>query len=451
MAEEHDSLRQWSLLIAMGAAVGLIALNETAVGLTLPTIRHELDMSAGAAHWVVNSYLLVLAAFIAVFGKLGDLMGLKPLYFGGVAVFGLTSVVCAVTNDGTVLIVARAVQGLGAAALYPASLAMSTMIFPPEREGWALGVFSGVAAGFLVLGPLVGGFFTEVVSWRWIFWINVPLAISIIALVLVCRFNNPKEPAPRRFDVVGLVTLVGGLSALVVGLMEAASWGWNAVVTWAVFAAAAILLAAFTIAELRQTEPLIRVIMFADGIFSFANLATFVGMFQRMVLAIFGALYLQQVLGMNPLVAGLALLPAMVPIPIAAIYAGKLSDRMSSLRLTMIGLAVIGIGCFWIAGAMVIENYYVLVPALVIWGIFMALTLAPPRKAAIAQVDEDLRGEASGILLAAQLLGATVGVAFASAVLQITGSYVAVFSATAVVTLIILALGPFMSRTGRRT
>lgn len=446
----NDSLRNWSLLIAMGAAVGLIALNETAVGLTLPTIRHELGMSAGGAHWVVNAYLLVLAAFIAVFGKLGDIVGLKPLYFGGVAVFGLTSVACAVTNDGTVLIAARAVQGLGAAALYPASLAMSTMIFPPEREGWALGVFSGVAAGFLVLGPLVGGFFTEVVTWRWIFWINVPLAIGIIALVLVCRFNNPREPVPRRFDVFGLVTLVAGLSALVVGLMEGAAWGWDAGLTWAVFAVAAVLLAAFTVVELRQAEPLIRVVMFGDGIFSFANLATFIGMFQRMVLAIFGALYLQQVLGMSPLWAGLALLPAMVPIPIAAIYAGKLSDRMSTLRLTIIGLGAISLGCIWMAGAMVLQSFYVLVPALVLWGIFMALTLAPPRKAAIAQVDEDMRGEASGILLAAQLLGATVGVAFASAVFQITDSYAAVFFATAGVTLAILALGPLMTRASHR-
>ncbi|MEM7123861.1 MAG: MFS transporter [Pseudomonadota bacterium] len=446
----NENIRNWSLLIAMGAAVGLIALNETAVGLTLPTIRHELGMSAGASHWVVNAYLLVLAAFIAVFGKLGDLVGLRPIYFGGVLVFGLSSIVCAAADDGTVLIVARAVQGLGAAALYPASLAMSTMIFPPEREGWALGVFSGVAAGFLVLGPLVGGFFTEVVSWRWIFWINVPLAVGIIALVIVCRFKSPREPAPRRFDIAGLVTLVAGLAALVIGLMEGAAWGWDALQTWAVFAVAAVLLTVFTIVELRHPLPLIRVAMFGDGIFSFANLATFIGMFQRMVLAVFGALYLQHNLGMNPLVAGLALLPAMVPIPIAAVYAGKLADRMSSLRLTLIGLLVVGLVFVWVAGAMLLESYAVLVPALVIWGIFMALTLAPPRKAALAQVDDDMRGEASGILLGTQLLGATVGVAFASAVLQITDSYAAVFLATAAVTLAILALGPVMARASRR-
>ncbi len=445
----HDNLRNWVLLISMGAAVGLIALNETAVGLTLPTISHELAISATATHWVVNAYLLVLAAFIAVFGKLGDLVGLKPLYFGGVVVFGLSSVACALADSGTVLIAARAVQGLGAAALYPASLAMSTMIFPPEREGWALGVFSGVGAGFLVLGPLVGGFFTEVVSWRWIFWINVPLAIVTIVLVLICGFTSPREARSRRFDIVGLITLVTGLAALVVGLMEGAAWGWGSLKTLSVFAVAAVLLIAFCFAELRQAAPLIRVALFADGVFSFANLAVFIGMFQRMVLAVFGALYLQHTLGMNPLVAGLALLPAMVPIPIAAIYAGQLSDRMPSLRLTMIGLALIGVGFLWFAGAMVMESYVVLVPALVIWGVFMALTLAPPRKAAMAQVEDDMRGEASGILLGAQLLGATVGVAFASAVLSITDSYAAVFVASAAVTLAILALGPLMARGGR--
>lgn len=441
MAQSEITRRDWLLLVMVGLSVGLIALNETAIGLALPTMRQDLAMSELRSHWAVNAFLLAFAVCIAGAGKLGDIIGLRSLFIAGLIVFALGSAACGWATSGTWIIVARAVQGLGAAALYPASLAISSLIFPPEREGHALGIFSAIGAAFLVLGPLVGGVLTQGLSWRWIFWINIPAAVATIPIVLYCRFEEVRQGERPRFDAVGLTLMVVGLGALVFGIMQGSDWGWLSAGTLISLAIGVIGLTAFILIELSKNHPLIRVVLFADPAFSFANAAVFLGMFQRMVVAVFGALFLQDALGYDPINAGLALLPAMIPVALLATFGGRLADRADPVAITRIGMAGTGAGLAWAAVAIALGSYPLLLPALVLWGATMTLIMAPPRKIIMAIAGRDQRGEASGISLATQLLGATTGVAVGSALLTAASSFWIIFVVTAALTLLVSALG----------
>ncbi|MEM7226638.1 MAG: MFS transporter [Pseudomonadota bacterium] len=449
MARSEITTRDWLLLVMVALTVGLIALNETAIGLALPAMRQDLAMSAPQSHWAVNAYLLVFAACIAGAGKLGDVVGLKPLYLMGVVVFALGSAACGWAASADYIIAARAIQGLGAAAIYPAALAISSLIFPPEREGHALGIFSVIGAAFLVLGPLAGGLLTQGLSWRWIFWINLPAAAIAIPVVLLCHFAEARKDAKPRFDFAGLVLLIVGLGALVIGTMQGSDWGWSSAGTVFSLAIGVIALAMFAVVELRMTQPLIRVALFAGGAFAFANAAVYLGMFQRMVVAVFGALFLQDVLGYDPIDAGLALLPAMIPVALLATYGGRLSDRLDPVAITRAGMAATGLCLAWVALAVALRNYLVMLPALVLWGAVMTLIMAPPRRIIMAIAGRDQRGEASGISLATQLLGATTGVAVASALLNATSTYWIIFAVTAALTLVVSALGLMVRGAGQ--
>ncbi|MEM7172778.1 MAG: MFS transporter, partial [Pseudomonadota bacterium] len=178
MFRVREGNRKWWVLAAMGAGGGLIMLDETVVGIALPTIQHDLKMADVTSHWVVNAYMLVFAAFAAASGKLGDLFGFRALLICGSVLFGMASLACGLSGSGAWLVTARLVQGLGAAAIFPATVAMVMIAFPEEQRGMAMGVLAAVGTTFLAIGPLVGGLLTELVSWRWIFWINVPVVTA---------------------------------------------------------------------------------------------------------------------------------------------------------------------------------------------------------------------------------------------------------------------------------
>ena len=214
-----DQNRKWWILIAMGACGGLIMLDETVVGVALPTVRRELGMSEVASHWVISIYMLVFAGAAAASGRIGDVVGFKNLLVVGGSLFGVASLASGLADDGASLITARAVQGLGAAVIFPATVAIVMIVFPKTQRGFAMGILAAIGTTFLAVGPLVGGFVTEIFSWRWIFWINVPIVIAIVAIVSVVWVDTPRSGARPRLDYGGLLTLVGGLTLLVFAIM----------------------------------------------------------------------------------------------------------------------------------------------------------------------------------------------------------------------------------------
>lgn len=292
----------------MGAGAGLIMLDETVVGVALPTLRDDLGMSKVAAHWVVSAYMLVFAGIAAASGRIGDIVGFKTLIIAGAAIFGLVSLAAGFAQDGTFLIAARAVEGIGAAVIFPATFAMLMLVFPKEQRGMAIGVLAAIGTMFLAVGPLVGGFLTEIVSWRWIFWVNVPIVAMIVLIVLLAWVDPPRKPEAESFDTWGLVTLVAGLTLLVFAIMQGAAWGWTEDISLTCLVGGIVLLGLFIIIERGRIAPLIAVDLFASPSFSACIFVIFVGQFSKITIVVFGALYLQDNLGMSPLTAGLALL-----------------------------------------------------------------------------------------------------------------------------------------------
>ena len=443
MVRIQEGRRKWWVLAAMGGVLGLVLLDETVVGVALPTLRVDLGMSTVTSHWVVNAYLLVFAGLVAFGGKLGDVAGHKALFFVGVGVFGLASLAAGFADHSAWLITARGVQGVGAAVIFPASLAMITIVFPERQRGLALGIYGAIGGLFLVSGPLIGGFFTEVVSWRWIFWINLPLVTAIALIVVAAWQEPPRHEAPSGIDYFGLVALVLGLSTLVFAIMQGSVWGWGAAATLALLTLGMVAIVAFVIIERRVKEPLIDIDLLGNATFAGCNLVIFQGQFNRITGVIFGALYLQDVLDMNPLQAGVALLPAVVPGPFAAVLAGRLADRCSVRVLSLSALLVTAAALVWIAWAVSLRDYRLLAPALAVWVFCQPFLLAPTRRTVMGAVGAEKRGAASGIAFSAQTLGGTIGMAVGGTVLTMTGKFSMVFLTNAVLVLAVLAIGYF--------
>ena len=226
-----EGRRKWWILAAMSGVLGLVVLDETVVGAALATIRSDLLMSAKAAHWVVNAYFLTFTCFVAVGGRLADIFGRRGIFVLGVTLFGLSSAAAGSAQDDTWLVAARAFQGMGAAIIFPSSWAIMTSAFPVEQRGFAFGIQTTVGGIFMALGPLVGGLLSQHVSWRWIFWVNLPVVAAVAVIVWFAWYPSMQERQSAAkaggIDWFGLGTLIGGLTALVVALMEGEGWGWG--------------------------------------------------------------------------------------------------------------------------------------------------------------------------------------------------------------------------------
>ncbi len=437
----NDKNRKWWILVAMGGVVGLILLDETVVGVALPSVKRDLGLSQVAAHWVINAYLLVFAGLAAAAGKLGDVIGLKRLFILGVVIFGVASLAAGFAQNGSWLITARAIQGIGAAVIFPSSIAMVTIAFPKEQRGLALGIYGAIGTVFLALGPLIGGFVTDVFSWRWIFWINPPIAAGIALMVAAAWVNPPREQATARFDYLGLMLLVSGLSLFVIALMQGPEWGWSDPAILALLIAGLALLATFAVVERRIATPLIDVDLFDSATFSACNIVVFAAQFSKIAVIVFGAIYLQNALNMRPLEAGLALVAAVGPAPFTAALSGRLADRVGSRIPTLAGLTAAGLALLWVGFAVVWDNYWLLLPALLIWGGASPFLFMPPQRAIMNAVPASKQGQAGGIAMTSQLLGGTIGMAVCGTLFVMTKDFRVVFLATAVLMLTVLLIG----------
>ena len=425
----------------MGGVIGLILLDETVVSVALLSISREFGISQLATHWIVNAYLLVFAALAAAGGKLADLYGHKRMFLAGVATFSLASLVCGFAPSGAVLIAARAVQGIGAAIIFPLSMAMITIAFPPERRGMALGIYGATGTTFLALGPLIGGLFTDLLSWRWIFWINLPL-VALIALIVVRNWSDPKRPATApRLDWIGLATIVGGLCLFVVGLMQGTDWGWVDERTLGCLMAGIVLIGLFVRIETSRAAPLIEIDLFKDRAFSFYALAIFAAQFGKITVIVFGAHYLQDRLHMSPMTAGLAIMVSVVMAPFLAEPSGSLADRYGARPLVLAALLSSTSGLLWTAYAAQAESYALMVPGFLMWSLGTIFMFAPPRSALVKTAPEEKHGQVGGIAMTAQLLGGTLGMAVASTVFVLSGSYSAVLVTNAVLPFAMFVVG----------
>ncbi len=426
MATQTQGATRWWILAAMGAILGVILLDETVVSVALSTIKQDLGPTRLQSHWVVNIYLLVLACFAGAAGRLGDILGARWLLSAGLLIFGLASALGGFAESALDLLLARAVQGLGAALIFPLSLLILIRSFETDEQGLALGLYGAIGTVFLSMGPLVGGLLTEHLSWRWIFWVNPPIVLIVAAIAWTCWRDTPQEPE-LGFDWKGVLLLVTGLAAMVFGIMEGPDRGWLQPEVLAALITGILLLAVFIPVERAAPSPLIDVALFANPSFGAANMIIFTAQFVKIVLFVFGALYFQSELGFSPLAAGAALLPVAIPQVFIAPLAGKVADRFGTRVPSILGVAFGLIGVVLVAGGMQIGQSRLIVAGFLIWGCCAPFLFVPPRRAVMTSVPQNLHGQTSGISMTFQLLGGTMGMALASTTFAITRSYPVVF------------------------
>lgn len=417
--------RKWWVLAAMGGTLALIVLDETVIGVALPTIQKDLGMSQVNSHWIVNAYFLAITAFAAAAGKMADLFGYRRLFLAALTLFGLSSIACGFAQNGTWLITARAFQGLGAAVIFPFTYAMISTIFEPGLRGRALGIQTSVGGTFISLGPLVGGFFTDFLSWRWIFWINVPVVI-VIGILVILAWREPERRADdkavgvSRIDIKGLLLLVLALFTLVTAVMEVPDYSWSNPYILAGIVLGLVSFVLFLRLELKTRYPLIEISLFSQRTFSVMNAIVFMGEFGKMALIIFGAVFLQKHLNMSPFMTGVALLPAVVPSLFSSPVTGYLADKYDARKVSLYGLCLNAFAMFWLAFAVAFETYYYLIPGFIAWGCALPYHFVSARKAMVNALPPEHVGQGGGLTVTAQLLGGTSSIAICGTLYALT-------------------------------
>jgi len=402
-------------------ALFMIMLDNTVVNVALPSIQRDLHASLQALEWTMNAYTLTFAVLLVTGGRLGDIFGRRRMFLFGVAVFGASSLAIGLAPNDALLVAFRAVQGIGAAFMMPATLSIITQAFPAEQRGTAIGTWAGVSALALAIGPVIGGLLTEDVSWRAIFFINPPIAIAAVAVTLFAARESRDETVGRSVDFAGIAALTVGLTALVLALVESNSWHWGSGRIIGLFAVAVLAIAAFVVIELRARAPMLDFSFFRSRTSTGANIVAFLVTFAMFAQFFFMTLYMQNVLHYSPLQTGVRFLPATIVIIIMGPLAGRLTDRVGPRPLMTLGLLLVSAALLSQSRLGVHSGYGVLLPGFILMGLGMGLVMSPMSTAAMNAVDRTKSGAASGVLSMSRMVGGSVGLAVMGALVATIG------------------------------
>jgi EmrB/QacA subfamily drug resistance transporter len=410
--QDPAARRRWLALAVLAIAQFMVFLDETVVNVALPSIKTSLGFSQPSLAWVINAYVLLFGGLILLGGRAADLAGRRRIFLIGTAIFGAASLADGLATSQALLIGARALQGLGAALATPAALALVTGLFPAGAQRTKALTMWGALSGLgFAAGVLLGGVITQAASWRWVFFINVPIAAASLFVIprLVAESRNPGRAG---FDIAGAVTITAGMTTLVYTLLEGARYGWTAATTVGLFAVAAVLLGAFAVIESKAAVPLVprgfvhrRATLVPNVLQWLLTVSAFSSFFML-------TLYLQQVLRYTPLQAGLGYIPLAAAIVGASVIASQLIPRCGPRPIVITGLATTGTGLALLghipAGATYPAN---ILPGLVLIGLGAGFSFVSINTAALARVQEAAAGLASGLLSSAAQLGGAVGLA----------------------------------------
>ena len=412
-AEEN---RKWWTLGAVAFGLFMIMLDNTVVFVALNSIQGDLHISTSELEWVVNGYALTFAVLMLTGGKLADMLGRKRIFIVGLAIFTASSLACGLATGAGFLIGARVVQGVGAALMNPATLSIITATFPPRQRGTAIGIWVGVSAMALAIGPLIGGILTEQIDWSWIFFINVPVGI---AGILVARFaitESRDESAEQRLDLPGLISSAVGLFALVYGLIEANNYGWTSGRILASFAVAVVALVIFVLLELHQRAPMLDLSFFKNATFAGANTTMLLVALAMFGVFFYNSLFLGIVLGYSPIQTGATFLPMTILIVFVAPLAGRFADKIGSRWLMGAGLVLLSGSLISFSRLGLDASFWDILPGLLLGGVGMSLAMTPTTAAAMGSVPVDKAGVGSAVLNSMRQVGGALGIALMGAI-----------------------------------
>jgi EmrB/QacA subfamily drug resistance transporter len=407
--------RKWWTLIAVCTGVFMLLLDITIVNVALPDIQRAFHASLSDLQWTIDAYALTLAAFLLTAGSLADLLGRRLLFAIGLSIFTAGSLACGLASGATFLIAARAGQGVGGAIMFATSLALIAQAFHGRDRAVAFGVLGATTGVAVAVGPVLGGLLTSGVSWRWIFFVNIPVGIAAL-LVTLRQVDESRSPAAKRPDVPGFLTFSSGLAALTFGLIRSEPDGWGSTIVVLSLCAAAVLLAGFLVVELLQREPmfdlgLLRKPTFGGGLL--AALAVNGSLFSLLTYLI---LYFQQSLGLSAAQTGVRFLPLTGAIFFASGIAGRLSERVPTRTLITAGFALIGAGLLLMRGVTVDSTWTHLLAGMIVAGVGAGFVNVPLAATAIGIVEPARAGMASGINTTFRQVGTATGVAVLGAI-----------------------------------
>jgi EmrB/QacA subfamily drug resistance transporter len=407
----NDTNVKWYTLIASCFALFMAILDNLVVNIAMPTIARDLDATTTQLQWVVSAYTLVFASLQITAGGLGDKFGRKRWFLIGLAIFTATSALAALSQNIEMLILMRALQGLGAAFIMPLSLSLISAAFPPEERGKAVGIWGAISVSGIALGPVVGGVLVEYASWHWVFLINVPIGILAFFVASAVVRETRDESGTVATDVTGTVLVTAAIAALTWGLIEAGNRGWGDPLILLALGAATVIGMVFIYIESRIDRPMVPLSFFKNGSFTGANIDSFMISFAIAGVAFFMTLYQQNIHNFSAVKTGLALLPMVVVTMFMSPITGGAINRIGPRRMITFGMIVTGIGVFLFRRSGVDASYLDIVPAFVVMGFGMSFIWAPMTTAVLNSVPSDKSGIASAINGAIREIGTAFGIA----------------------------------------
>lgn len=406
----------WLVLVIACLAQFMVVLDATVVNVALPSIQHGLHFSASNLPWVVNGYTLIFGGFLLLGGRAADLVGRKRLFIAGVILFSAASLLNGLAQSSLMLVLGRGLQGLGGALVSPAALSIITTTFTDQDERTkALGIWSAIAAGGGAAGLMLGGVLTDLASWRWVFFVNVPVGVVSVAMALRYIVESRVEMARRSFDLAGATTVTGGLVVLVYAIIKAQSFGWGSARTIGLGALAFVLLAAFIAIERRSPAPLMRLSIFRIRTIAVADTVLLLVASGLFGMFYFASLYVQEILGYSPLKAGFAFVPVAVGIAVGAGISQQLIRRIGVRSVSLAGVTLATLGML-VLTQLPVHGHYVtnLLSGLVPMSIGLGLVFVPITLLATSGVRDEDSGLASGLFNTSQQVGGSLGLAILS-------------------------------------
>lgn len=421
--ELQGQMNKWIMLVLSSAATFMTTLDASIVNIGLPSIARTFHVEiSGATEWIIIGYLVVIASVLLTFGRLADMIGRKPIFLTGLVVFILGSALSGLAPSLLLLILARLFQGIGGALIFSVNVAMITSIFPSNERGLALGLNAVVVSLGVAAGPTIGGIITQYLTWRWIFYVNVPICMLVLlAAFYFYREQHPQREQHERFDPIGATVLAIGLAALTLGLSFGQEWGWLSAGTLATLGISIVMLSVGVYVETHIEHPLLNLGLVSNRVFAFANISFMLCMMALFAPGFLLPFYFEQLRGFSTIQTGLMMTPLPLMLAVVAPLSGSLADRLGSRWLSPVGLAIACFGLFLLSQLNAQSSTWDIIWGLAVTGIGQGLFMSPNTRTIMGAAPRNAQGEASGLLATGRVIGQSMSVALTGTIFAALG------------------------------